>query len=227
MHTNSIGGKIVGLILDAIFIFIVISCVYFSAKKGFVRSFIEVAGYVLAIIIALNLGALVGEFIFNNHIKPATVTAISSIISDSTSEAVDSVPAHINLLLENADIDLETLANAENVNVDKLTDTIKPLAVDTIKSLVAFVAFIALMFLVRFLAGVLNSFFSFSILGTLNKFLGGTLGIIKGFLIASAFCMVAYFVALITSNDFLIFTEKAIQDSTICKLFINIFLGKV
>ena len=48
-------------ILDAIIILIVLFYVFISAKKGFVRTLIEVVGFVAAIVIAFTVSTPIAE----------------------------------------------------------------------------------------------------------------------------------------------------------------------
>ena len=55
--------------------------------------------------------------------------------------------------------------------------------------------------------------FSFSLVGTANRVLGGIVGIPKGIIMAMVFCLVISLIVSFTTNGFLIFTDEAMEKS--------------
>ena len=72
---------------------------------------------------------------------------------------------------------------------------------------------VILIFLVKILAKFLNGVFSFSIVGRLNRILGGIVGIPKGIIIAMLFCLVISLIVPLTYGGFLIFKTEAMEKS--------------
>ncbi|MFQ8953025.1 MAG: CvpA family protein [Oscillospiraceae bacterium] len=72
---------------------------------------------------------------------------------------------------------------------------------------------VILIFLVKILAKFLNGVFSFSIVGKLNRILGGIAGIPKGIIIAMLFCMIISLIVSLTPDGFLIFKTEAMEKS--------------
>lgn len=214
-----------GFILDLILILIVAIYVYISMKKGFVRILVEVIGYCLSIVIALSVGGMIANSVYDSHIEPAANSAITRAINEKSEEAIDAVPYYIDVYLDKADIDLKSVCSSDNVDVSVITNSLKPIAVEGIKSVVAIIIFIPLIFVVRILAKFINSFFSNFIFGGLNKVLGGMLGGIKGVIIASAFSLLVFFIASLSSKGFFIFSSSAIDSSAICRTIINMYLS--
>ena len=56
---------------------------------------------------------------------------------------------------------------------------------------------------------------NFSLVGKLNRTLGGVVGFFKGILLATVFCMIVGVIVSFTKNGFLIFTRESIEASTI------------
>ena len=212
------------LILDGIIILIVALYIYFSMSKGFVCILVEVVGYILSIVIALNLGGVFANYVFDSHIEPAANTAIKNAIVEKSSDAIEAVPDYIDAFLLQANIDLETVCASDNIDVSSVTNAIKPFAVEAIKSVAAIIIFIVLLFAVNILARFINSFFSGFIFGPLNKALGAIFGGFKGVVIACAFSLLVYFIASASVNDFFIFSDKVIKESTICCAIIDFIL---
>ena len=81
-------------ILDGILILIIAITVFMSAKKGFVRTLIEVVGFVAAIVIALTMSSPISNGVYKSMIEPAVVKTVNNVASDtanSANEAVDAV----------------------------------------------------------------------------------------------------------------------------------------
>ena len=212
------------LILDGIIVLIVALYIYFSMSKGFVRILVELVGYVLSIVIALNLGGMLANYVFDSHIEPAANTALKKAVAEKTSDAIDAVPDYIDAFLLKANVDLESVCNSDNVDVSAVTGAIKPFAVEAIKSVAAIIIFIVLLFVVKILARFINSLFSGFIFGPLNKALGAIFGGLKGVIIACTFSLLVYFIASASVNDFFIFSDKVINDSTLCRVIIDYIL---
>ena len=87
------------------------------------------------------------------------------------------------------------------------------MAVKLISLIYSVFLMIILIFIVKILAKFINRLFSFSIVGSLNRVLGGIVGIPKGIIIAALFCTVVSLIVSVTENGFLIFTGEAVRGS--------------
>lgn len=225
-----------GILIDVIILAIIIFCVFLSAKKGFVRTAIEVAGFILAILISLAVSKPLSSFVYDKTVEPGVINAVSDASVDSTKNAADALweklPEFIKInaqaegitadtvsqrLTENSDIGIKAAAKTVSSNI------IKPVFVSVVSFAVSAALFVVLMIVVRFLARLLNKFFSFSIIGKMNSALGGAIGLIKGVLVATAVCMVISSVVSFTANGFLIFTEDNIGKTYVFKFLVGLF----
>ena len=64
--------------------------------------------------------------------------------------------------------------------------------------------------------------FSFSVIGSLNRTLGGILGAVKGIVFVLIACMVISLIISFTGKPFFIFTEENINNTYIFKFFTDI-----
>ena len=218
-----------GIILDLLLIAVILLAVYFSARRGFMRTLIEVAGSIAAIYLAVALSAPIAEFIYKKSVEPSIVRSAQTVAESATENAADSIwlsfPKIVTDSAESFGIDKNTLQikisgtaeNAGEVAQTAANAVAKPIITKLISMFLTTVAVLILLFLVRFLAKVINKLFSFSIIGTLNRFLGGALGIAKGLLIVFVLCIVISLIITVTKNGFLVFTPAAIQKSYIFK----------
>lgn len=218
-----------GIWLDIIFVLIVLLCVVLAAKKGFVKSFVEVIGYVLAVVIAFSFSGTVADFVYDSFVEAPFNTAIENAVNENADTAIEALPDYLVNLLDKANVDLNALLTAENSSgkniAEQVSGAIEPIALSVFKTIVTIIIFAVVLLIARLLSGMLNSLFKGVILGTLNKTLGGALGLIKGLALAVIFCLASNFIASISSEGFLIFTKDAIDGTFICKQIISLIVG--
>lgn len=227
------------IFLELIVIAIVVLNIIFSAKRGFVRTAIELVGFGLSIYLAFIVGGLVANGVYDTMIEPAIVNSVVEQAGDTATENVnetvtvvfENIPKSVKLTAENLlgiteksikeSIDSATL----NLNGDtremvlKITDSVaRPIIVPLIKTLVAFIVFIVLLFVVKFLARFVNRAFSLPIIGGLNRTLGAVLGFAKGLIVAAVVCILLSTIVAMTTNGFLFFTVENVAKTTLFKL---------
>ncbi len=218
---------VAGLILDAALLLIIILTVIISAKHGFVRSFVEVAGLVVALIIVYNVSTPISETIYNKKIEPAIVRSTQNVVVDSTENTVDKVwealPKTIKDFSQKIGIGKENITKNVDIsdNVAAVTDkaseaVVKPVVTKLLSALIMLVAFVVLVPLVKFLAKFINKLFSISFVGRVNMFFGGALGVIKGIVFAVVFTLIVGLL-VISLDDYYIFTKSAVNSSHIFK----------
>lgn len=219
-------------ILDGIIILIVLICVILSAKRGFVRTLIEVAGFIAAIIIAFTFSSPLSGVVYDKMIEPTVIKTVESTATESAENAnaaVDAVWAKLpKFITENnffglskdkvsQEIQNET-ANSSVALANSISDSfVEPVAIKILSMLFSTILVVVLIFVFKFLAKYINKLFSFSLVCSINKTLGGILGLIKGLAIAVIFCMIITLILSLTKNGFLIFTYDAINASYIFK----------
>lgn len=223
------------IVIDLILLAIVILNVILSSKNGFVKTLIEVVGFVLAIVISLSLSAPISGFIYDKTIEPAIVNSVAEKAADTAGETAKNIfNAMPKFVKKNADdlgvtedkitrkFENKTGEEIKDTMIEVSQDSIKPVFVKIVSLAIAAILFVILMILVKFLAKVINKLFSFSIIGTLNHTLGAVLGFGKGVLVAIAVCMIISMIVSFTTAGFLIFTKEAIDKTHIFNLLTNI-----
>lgn len=218
-------------VLDLIILGIVIITMLISAKKGFVKVAIETVGFIAAVVLALTFSSPLAEVTYDKIIEPPILSTVEAGTQSAENEAVSAIPDFITNNAERLGISLDEFQNKISANISggamaatktASQDILKPVAIKILGLVYSVILVIILFVVVKFLAKILNKLFSFSIVGKLNRALGGVLGFIKGSAFAVLFCLA---VALIMTfkDDFLIFTEQNISNSHLFKLIINTF----
>ncbi len=219
------------LVIDLIVIAIIAVCVMLSARKGFVKTFIEVAGFVAAIILTFTISSPLAQVTYDKIIEPPIIEAAVSSAAESTEEkALDAIPEIFVNGASGLGFSLEEFTNKISDNISKGTETavrnaskevVRPIVTKILGLIYSVVIMLVLMVVVKFLARIINKVFSFSVVGKANRVLGGIIGVPKGVVFAILFCLI---VSLIVSlyGDFLIFTAQNIEKTYLFKLLAEI-----
>ncbi len=213
-------------IMDLIIIAIVAITVLFSAKRGFVRIFIETVGLVLAFWLAFTLNGPLADMTYDKMIEPAVVSGVSQV-ADSTAEHTsdsvwESLPQVFKTGMATLGISKQSLdktisdhigSGVENAVQNASQNVIKP-AVTRLLGLVYAALLLAVLFLaVKLLARIVNRLFSFHLVGKANRILGGLVGIPKGMVIAVLFCLLVSLAVSFHQGGVWIFTKETLQHS--------------
>lgn len=221
-------------IIDLIIVGIVVLTTLIAAKRGFVRTLVEVVGFVLAAVLSVNLGSAAAGLAYDNVISPKLVAVAEDAADTTTNNMLDAAWEGLpDFIVENAEkfgiskekinesvsqIGGEDRAAAIGQAIDA---SIRPVFVRVIGMLCSALIFVVLSFVVKLLAKLLNGVFSFSIAGKLNRTLGGIIGLIEGSVFAVIFCIVVGMIVSFTGG-FWIFTEAGLSASFIAKFLLSI-----
>lgn len=214
------------IVLDLIVLAIIILTVVLSARRGFVRVAVEVVGFIAAVFITFTISTPLGNITYDKIIEPPLVSSVSSAAGESAAQVVDSawnsLPSFVKNNSDKIGISKESIdksieenigGGAENAVKTASQNAVKPVVVKFLSLIYSVFILIILLFLIKILAKFINRLFSFSIVGKMNRVLGGILGIPKGIIIAIAFCLVISLLVSFTKSGFLIFTSEAIEGS--------------
>lgn len=223
------------IILDLIVIAIIVAFVIISAKRGFVRVAVEVAGFIAAVMISLSLSTTLADFTYNKAIEPSIISSVGEVAENTTADTAENVwealPDFIKNNAERFGINKEEITrnissgmgqNTTEIVTDISQNSIKPVAVGILKALYEVILMLVLLVIVKFLARFINKLFSFSLVGKLNKVLGGTLGLVKGLIIAWIFCTAVVLIISFTENGIWIFNSENIEKTYIFKMLANL-----
>ena len=215
------------IILDLIVLAIIIITVLISAKRGFVRTLIELLGFIAAVFISFTISTPLANTTYDKIIEPSIISTVTSAADtaadNSAAAAVDSfwneMPGWIKGGIEKAGISKESLDGSITANIVQSAvesasqNVIKPAVTSTLALIYQVISLIILLALVKPLARLINKLFSFSVIGTANRVLGGVVGVPKGMIYAVAFCLLITLAVSFTQNGFLIFTGEAMEKS--------------
>ncbi len=220
-------------LLDLIIILIIVLFVFLSARRGFVRTVIEFAGYILAIALSFTISTPLGKLTYDKIIEPPILQAAQNggieNINDFVDKTWDALPDYIVNNAESFGITKQALGDAvsggDAAGYSKAAaeavsqNAIKPAVSKFISLCYALIMLTVLLFVVRIIARLVNRLFSFRLVGTLNRILGGAVGLLKGIMFAALFVSVISVIITLTKDGFWIFTRENIAQSYIFKFF--------
>ena len=214
------------MVLDLIVVLIILAVALISAKRGFVKVAIELAGFIAAVFITLTISTPLASLTYDKIIEPPIVSSVSKATGDSVTQITDdtwnALPEFIRKYSENVGFSKESINKSINENMGNgavsaakaaSQGVVKPIVAKLLAVLYGILIMVILIFLVKILAKFLNGVFSFSIVGKLNRILGGIVGIPKGIIIAMLFCLVISLIVPLTNGGFLIFKTEAMEKS--------------
>jgi len=222
------------IIIDIIAVAIIVITALISAKRGFVRTIIELVGFFLVLTLSTLAGNFVAEKIYTETIEKPIVDSVGETIEKSgvnnlkMASVWDSIPDVAKSTLKAFDITEETLQKKYNDNIvlsdnakidaqnsaKKIAGEIfKPLFVKILSLFVSAIIFMILSFFVRLIASGSTKLINLTFAKKLNERLGLIFGIPKGFMYAFVFCVVLLIIASITKNGIWIFTKASIDKS--------------
>lgn len=225
-------------ILDGIIVLIIAITIFLSAKKGFVRTLIEVVGLIAAIIVAFTFSTPVADSVYDKFVEPKIISTVEESFNNTANTATDTVDAvwtklpkfmtnsnFLNISKENVyeQIKTDTSATATTMADTVSNSFVKPVVTKFVSLLFSVISVVFLIFVTKFLAKYINKLFNFSIVGKINKTLGGIIGLFKGVAVAIIFCLVISLIMSFTKNGFLIFTNDTVNSSYLFKFFTELF----
>lgn len=183
------------LVLNIILVAIMALTVFLGYRRGFVRTMIQLVGWVAALIVALTLSTPAATFAFDNFFAKGLETQLTETFNGIAGEPsamleqmVEKLPAPIASALENNPHVLETLENLDESTANtaqslasSVVDTvIRPLAVSLLQFLIFLVLFLLLLVVVRLLEKLVKPICKLPLIRQADGILGAVLGALKG-----------------------------------------------
>lgn len=202
------------LILAGVFIFILVR----SYFRGFMRTVIELVGYILICVLAFTCSQPLAAGIYDTFVEESVVQSVESVVDTqlgmSAAEAADSLWERLpDFLAQSAaglGITQEGLASALQQGLDHSEDmagavagyVAEPIITGFIQVILILVILLLGMIIVRLIARAVNRIFQLPVLGTVNRVLGGILGLFKACLLTLLLCWLISLLASMAGGDF-------------------------
>lgn len=221
-----------GIILDIILVLLLAIFLYDGFKRGAVKSFIDIVGYVVVLTLTSWLAGIVADAIFTTFVWPHVLNEInqalqSSAGSDPASQVttlLNSLPSFVSNTLKFYGVTQEYLISAAQSSSNNIAEdimkSISPVFINLIKTVAFSTLLVVLTSIFKVFSRTLNRIFNLPILKQINKLLGLVCGALKCVIIIFITCYIIQIVIPMMSNTPEILSQSSI-DSTI--IFKNIY----
>lgn len=189
------------LLLDLLIVAVLVFGLLSGVRRGFVRTVIELIGYALILVLAFTAAGPVSEKVYDKFVRETVEQSVSSAFSETAVESIEPsvdevyerLPDSIKSLLAHYSVTPESVKSALNDHTGETAETlagrISDLVAAPFQSLIRLIV-IGLLFavglvVIRLVAKACNSLVeALPLVGGLNRFLGGTAGLLKGAVIS-------------------------------------------
>lgn len=223
------------LVLDIILVVIFAAFVLTAAKKGFVKTLLELVASILALVLAYQLSPHVAQGAYEGVVKESLVTSIEEQLDENfnTSTAakkaevtLDALPDFVVSLASSAGVNVDDVKakiksekfSSENIAAELVEKVAEPIVVGALTIVFFMILAILLLFALKFLAHIISKLFDVPLIGTANKLLGALLGTCKGVIVIVFLCTVLEFIFANGDGEM----ATAVNESTVIGLLDNI-----
>lgn len=193
------------IILDVILVTIFAAFVFTAAKKGFMHTLLELLAVIVALALSYQFSPVVAQATYDEIVEKSLVEAVETQIDETvnissvTTQAevlLDSIPGFMASFASSAGVDLDEIKtqissekfSSANLAMELVDKIAKPIAVGALTVIFFLLLSVVLIFVLKWIAGLLAKLFKLPLIGTVNKVLGGVLGACKGVLVIVFIC---------------------------------------
>lgn len=221
--------------LDLAAVIIVLYCAVAAAKKGFLRTVIQMVAYVTILLAASFLSRAAAPIIYDQIVGPMLEQRGSGAVSPETPKSnaqLISMAPHGLLVWESPQDALDSIKDALPENIDPeafandllhdLSDaTLRPMAINAIQA-IAFVAIFALLsLLANLLLSALGVINYLPVVGVLNAALGCVVGILQGVLLVWLLALFLQGMLYLHPEGWWVFNPTTADGTFVFRYFMN------
>lgn len=218
-------------ILDAIVVIIVAVTAIIGYRRGFIRTIIQLAGCVIAFVLALSLSGTVSTMVYDGvlrgglHDKLETawnetvVEGAAQTLTEQTEAVFDTLPGFVQTALDTETI-MQGIQNSVGNDqtgtavADYLVDDlIRPVMIAMIRFVAFLILFAILMLLIRLLEKLLKPITKLPLLRQTDGLLGTVVGLAKGIVFALVAVTIIQLIAAGTTTG--PFTQENLDNSVV------------
>ena len=199
------------IILDIILVAIFAAYVFFAAKKGFVRTLLELVAVVAAIFLSLQISPVIAQTAYDGFVEKEIVATLEEQISENVdalsvtekaNAVLDSIPDFAVSLAASAGVEISTIKeqiSSQKIDSQNLAQSLvdkiaEPIVVGALTIIIFILLAVVLMIALKFVAKLVSKLFDIPLVKSVNRSLGGVLGAIKGVLVVIVICTALRFI---------------------------------
>lgn len=223
------------VVLDIILIAIFAAFVLLAAKKGFVKTLLELVATILALMLAYQLSPVIAQGAYDGIVKESMITSIEEQLDENFNASTAAKKAEVTLealpdfvvsLASSAGVEIDEVKakissekfSSQNLATELVEKVAQPIVVGALTIVAFMLLAIILLFALKFLAHIISKLFDVPLIGTANKILGALLGACKGVIVIVFLCTVLEFVFANGDGEM----ATAVNDSFVIGLLDNI-----
>ena len=175
------------ILIDMATVTFIVLTVVVSYHKGFLRSVLELAGYIVSLVVAGLLSVSAGNWIFENLLRSVLEKAVSGYIATLSGGALRSFNATLSQMGIPAQVAADSVQQGQNgVSAAVMASVVDPLGLTISRGIAFLLLFIACLFVVRLVARVAQAVNRVPVIGAINRMGGAAVGVVKAFLLLFA-----------------------------------------
>lgn len=228
---------LVKLIPDIMVIAVVLICILTGRRHGFMRTVIELVGYIAVVMLSIAIANYASGAIYNNFVSKSVTVKTEAAIAENGSDVTSSVdklfedmPAFVLNTLDACGITKDNVkgkisgavTNGASAAGAAVSEALRSPITSVIAVLLSITLFIIGMVLVKLLAKLCNGIVNkIPIVGKANSVLGAIVGAFKGVVIV---CILVWIIAMMLpffSKGILGITSETVENSYIFSIINN------
>ena len=223
------------IVLDVILVVIFAAFVLVAAKKGFVKTLLELVAVAAALVLAYQFSPVVAQGAYDGFVKESMITSIEEQIDENfdTSTAakkaevtLEALPDFMVSLASSAGVEINDIKakiasekfSSKNVATELVEKVAEPIVIGALTIVFFMILAIVLIFALKFVAHLVSKLFDVPLIGTANKILGGAIGACKGIIVLLFLCTILDFLFAKGDGEL----SVAVNDSFVIGLLDNI-----
>lgn len=231
MFVGGIPMNLAGSVIDILLLCIIILIVISAYRKGFLRSAILTIGYFVSILASILFSRILSNYIYQSIIRQKIITSVNATLSENInniditkvfSEFLSKLPSFLSNSMYSYFGGKDAVINqvqgitgntTQNISVVIADQIIQPIVTLLLNALLCLALFFVCYFIVKQVAKLFKGFYAIPIIGPINSFLGGVLGVLQAFIVVIIITIVLRFIITL-SGDTLSWLNSSIIDST-------------
>lgn len=212
--------------IDIATVIIIVSIVWSCAVKGFVRSFIELIGYVASLIVAWIFSVSLGNWIYENMLKTVLYNAVSSYVGTLTGAAQQS----FSKMLSDYHLDANMINQAGVLGAAKsgngavnnaiMSGIVAPLGGIISRGIAFIVIFLICLTIVGIIAHAGDIINKLPVIHGINMLGGAAIGIVKAVLVLFVLCtIIVVLLPVFAMQKDPLFTNTTLNNTYVFKYF--------
>lgn len=200
-------------IIDLLLVVLAIAIVVMSSRKGFVASCLDAFSVVISGFASYKIFEPVSEWVYNLFVRDLVKTTFARALDDISSNhtvsekvsiMIDALPQSALKIAERMGFNAKSFVNSFNQSlaadkdafIEAVTDKVAYNVMITLTQIIVFIAlFVVLGLLIRLVASFLSEYLKkIPVVGGMDTFLGGVLGLVKGAIVLVVVTSILYIV---------------------------------